>query len=258
MRGIIRFALAKTSRAIVLGNCLSSVFEGILPNERVRVVPNGLEDRFTSAMNSASKDRRSAVMLFLSTLMEEKGTLDVLKALPAITERVPRVRVVFAGKWYRDSDRQTAEQLVRDLRLESHVEFVGAVAGSFKYDLIRNSSFLLFPTKYPFEGHPFVILEAMSAGIPVISTRWACIPEMLEDAVNGFLIEPGDVRGIAEKSVQLLTDEGLCHRMGEANRERFLRQFLFERFAERIQGVFAEVLERQPIAGELEREVESV
>lgn len=247
MRAIIRFALRSTARAIVLGQSLSGIFEGIIPRERVRVVPNGLEDKFGSWRNRTRNSHRP-MMLFLSTLMEEKGILAVLRAVPAVKERVPDVRVVFAGEWFRRSDRERAEQLVRDLNLESQVEFVGAVAAPLKYELLKSADIFVFPTAYAFEGHPFVILEAMSAGIPIISTKWACIPETVRDGVEGFLLDSGDIEALAERMAQLLRDETLRRRMGLASRERFLAQYTIDRFAGRVRGVFEEVLDgKQPL-----------
>jgi len=244
MRGIIRFALRRTARAVVLGDSLSDLFDGIIPRERVRVVPNGLEDKFAAWRNDASNGHRSTV-LFLSTLMEEKGALDVLRALPAAKERVPDIRVVFAGEWFRRSDREKAEQLVRDLHLESQVEFPGAVCGPFKYELLKSADIFVLPTAYPFEGHPFVILEAMSAGLPIISTKRACIPETVRDGIEGFLLDCGDTDALAERMARLIGDERLRRQMGRASRERFLEQYTLDRFAERMRSVFAEVLGRE-------------
>jgi len=88
-----------------------------------------------------------------------------------------------------------------------------------------------------------VILEAMAAGLPIISTKWACIPEMVEDGVNGFLIDPGDVEELADRICTLLSDDKLRHRMGQASRERFLEDFTFDKFSSRLQGVFSRALD---------------
>jgi glycosyltransferase involved in cell wall biosynthesis len=241
MRWIIRFSLGSVVSAIVLGRQVEDVFHGIVDPERVKIIPNGIPDPFQETDVTARANERQTV-LFLSTLMADKGVLDLLRSLPRVAETIGSIRTVFAGEWYSDVDRREAEQLVAQLRIDLQPEFIGPVDPVRKYQLLHSSAMLVFPTFYPFEGHPYVILEAMAAGLPIISTRWACIPEMVEDGVNGFLIKPGDVATLADKICILLRDSVLREKMGRASRERFLKEFTFERFAQRMNSVFADAL----------------
>jgi glycosyltransferase involved in cell wall biosynthesis len=239
-RCLIRYCLGRSARAIVLGTSLGGMFEGILPRERVRVIPNGIPDHFGDKVSSAGNGRRRTI-LYLSTLMKEKGALDVLSALPAIAESVPDVRAVFAGEWYRPEDQKSAERIVRDLKLESRVEFIGPVAPPRKYDVVREADLFVMPTYYKNEGHPFVILEAMSAGLPVVSTSAGCIPETVIDGVNGYIVEPGNKVDFAARVVSLLTNDDLRRSMGEASRRRFLEQYTLDRFSSQMRDLFREV-----------------
>ena len=237
---LIRYCLGKSARAIVLGTSLGDMFEGIVPRGRVRVIPNGIPDYFGMIQYSASNGRRRTI-LYLSTLLKEKGALDVLTALPMIAESVPDVRAVFAGEWYRAEDKQSAERIVRDLKLESRVEFIGPVAPPRKYEVVREADLFVMPTYYKNEGHPFVILEAMSAGLPVVSTNVGCIPETVVDGVNGFIVEPGNTEEFAGRVVSLLINDDLRRRMGEASRTRFLEYYTLDRFSSQMRDLFREV-----------------
>jgi glycosyltransferase involved in cell wall biosynthesis len=237
---LIRYCLGKSARAIVLGTSLGDMFEGIVPRGRVRVIPNGIPDYFGMIQYSASNGRRHTI-LYLSTLLKEKGALDVLTALPMIAESVPDVRAVFAGEWYRAEDKQSAERIVRDLKLESRVEFIGPVAPPRKYEVVREADLFVMPTYYKNEGHPFVILEAMSAGLPVVSTNVGCIPETVVDGVNGFIVEPGNTEEFAGRVVSLLINDDLRRRMGEASRTRFLEYYTLDRFSSQMRDLFREV-----------------
>jgi glycosyltransferase involved in cell wall biosynthesis len=236
---LIRYCLGKSARAIVLGTSLGNMFEGIVPRDRVSVIPNGIPDYFLDRQCYPSNGRRT--ILYLSTLMKEKGALDVLRALPAIAERVPDVRAVFAGEWFRAEDQQAAQRIVRDFKLESHVEFIGPVAPPRKYEVVRNADLFVMPTYYKNEGHPFVILEAMSAGLPVVSTNAGCISETVVDGINGFIVEPGNREEFAGRVVSLLTNDDLRRRMGEASRRRFLERYTLDRFSTQIRDLFREV-----------------
>jgi glycosyltransferase involved in cell wall biosynthesis len=238
MRSLIRYCLGKSARAIVLGTSLKNMFEGILPPERIRVIPNGIPDYFGDIRHHPNNGRRRTI-LFLSTLLKEKGILDVLSALPTIAELVPDVRAVFAGEWYRAEDQEAAQELVADLKLGSHVEFIGPVVPPRKFEVVRDADLLVMPTKN--EGQPFVILEAMSAGLPVVSTNVGCIPETVINEVNGFIVKPGNREELTRSVVSLLADDDLRRRMGEASRKRFLERYSLDRFSTQMKELLREV-----------------
>jgi glycosyltransferase involved in cell wall biosynthesis len=240
MRAIIRYALGRTDLAIVLGSSLVGAFAGVIPQSRIRVIPNGIPDHFQGLAQRIPNGHRHTV-LFLSTLMREKGTLDLLAAVPSIRERVPDVQVVFAGEWFRPEDKEAARRMVSEFGLESCTRFLGPVAPPLKYDLFRHADLFVMPTSYQNEGHPYVILEAMSASLPVVSTNAGCIPLTVIDKVNGFLVETGSKEKLAEKVTLLLEDESLRERMAEASRKRFLELYTFGRFSQDIEGIFAEL-----------------
>lgn len=242
MRLAIRYAIGRTSCAIVLGKNVASAFDGILPRERVRIIPNGIPDDFAGRAPAKSKDPGSH-LLYLGTLASEKGFLDLLRALPKVRERHGAVSAVFAGEWFSEQDRESAMDIIKSQGLGGIVKFVGPVGPERKKRLLEEANVFIFPTAYRYEGHPYVVLEAMAAGLPVISTNVACIPETIRDGVEGFLIEPGDIETLADRIGCLLGDEPLRSRMGKAGRQRFLDQYTYEKFAEGMKAVFAEVLQ---------------
>jgi glycosyltransferase involved in cell wall biosynthesis len=118
----------------------------------------------------------------------------------------------------------------------------GEIAGNDKARLLISSDIFVFPTCYPYEGHPFVILEAMAAGLPVISTDQGAIRETVLDGLTGFIVPHSDPRAIAEKILLLLRDSDLRRRMGSASRDRFLRHFTLERWGTDMYQLFGKVL----------------
>lgn len=75
------------------------------------------------------------------------------------------------------------------------------------------------------EGFPVAIIEAMSAGLPIISTPVGGIPDVIEEGTNGFLVEPGDAEAIADRIVNLLNNRALNHNMGKQNAMKALANF---------------------------------
>lgn len=246
MRRLIHFALAKTDRAIVLGDLLADIFHGIIPRERVRVIPNGIPDHVRAEVKQGPKKEKRTI-IFLSTLTKDKGVLDLLACLPRVAEKVPDLRVLLVGECFRESVREKATDAVRRMRLESQVRFLGPADAPRKYALLRAADVFVLPSYN--EGQPFSILEAMAAGLPVVSTRVGCIPETVMDGINGLLCEPGDIKALAEKLTSLLVDDELRKKMAAASRALFLARFTQETFSRRLNAMFDEVLceqERQP------------
>ena len=81
----------------------------------------------------------------------------------------------------------------------------------------------LFPSRE--EIFPNSILEALASGLPIISTRIFCIPEMVEEGVNGFLIEPGDLKALKERLEALIADTTLRQEMRTRNRRRAVEKY---------------------------------
>jgi len=236
---LIRYCLGRSARAIVLGRSLGGMFDGILPAERIRVIPNGIPDYFGDERCCVGDGHRRTV-LFLSTLMREKGTLDVIAALSSIAERIPDVQAIFAGEWYRPEDCCAAQETINTLGLAGNVKFVGTVSPPLKYDLLSRADVFVLPSYN--EGQPYAVLEAMAAGLPVISSGVGCIPETVIDGENGFILMPGNKEALAAKLALLLGDDELRKKMGAASRRRFLENYQFDRFAGDIGQVFKEAL----------------
>ena len=84
------------------------------------------------------------------------------------------------------------------------------------------------------EGVPVVLMEAMASRLPVIASRVAGVPELVEDGVSGLLVPPGDVEAVAGALARLLGDASLCAAMGNAGRAKVEAEFTVEREAERL------------------------
>jgi glycosyltransferase involved in cell wall biosynthesis len=230
MRAIIRAALGGKTYAIVLGESRRRDFDGLLPPERIHVLPNGVSD----VGPGPPAGERAPEVLFLSLLRREKGLFDLLDAAAQIAARRPDARFTFAGAWYRERERQEAARFVSERGLEDAIAFVGPASGEAKNDLLRRAAVLAFPSRYGSEGHPLVLLEALSAGTPCVATAIGAIPEIVADGEVGRLIAEGDTQALATALELLLADPGARTRMGDACRRRYLESFTEEVFGARL------------------------
>lgn len=109
-------------------------------------------------------------------------------------------------------------------------------------ELLARTAVFALPTEI--DKVPYAVLEAMAAGVPVVSTRVGAIPEMVEDGVSGLLVEPGDELGLARALRSLVADEDRRRAMGEAARRRVCERFDARRTTADLVELLGEVYRR--------------
>lgn len=205
---------------------------------RVRVVYHGLDlDRFRPRERPAN---REPVILSVGRLVEQKGFDRLLRACARLLAEGQGLRCEIVGE---GPLRDRLETLAGELGLGDRVRFRGRL---FQEALIgeyaRADVFALVCVQAPDndrDGIPNTLIEAMAMGLPVVSTRYAGIPELVEDGVTGHLVEPYDLGALAAAVRELLRDAALRERMGKAGRQRVVGGFSIARSAGELQGIFA-------------------
>jgi glycosyltransferase involved in cell wall biosynthesis/GT2 family glycosyltransferase len=243
LQGLIDWAIRGAVAATVPGKNLRFNFLNHLRDDQVFAVPNGIE--VPAPLPAAAKQPGRFTVLYLGNLVREKGVFAILDAIPLARARCPGAHFVFAGAWWSASDGAEADRLVRDRNLSSCVEFTGMVTGTRKWEIVSQGDVLVFPTFYHPETLGQVLLEAMGAGLPVITTRRAAIPEIVEEGVNGLFVAEQNPGDLAEKIVTLANDPALRARMAEANRRKYASFYTVEHYGQRMAAVFDELLARR-------------
>jgi glycosyltransferase involved in cell wall biosynthesis len=238
----LRWIVKKTYRCvdaqIVLSQNLTHLFDGIVSPEKIHVAPNG--GNFDFCQRFRNGNGRRMRVLYLANFHKSKGVMDVLHAVPLVDHN-GSVEFTFAGSW---RDRETQAHFKKFVENENSlpVTVVGSVAGEAKRKLFKASDVFVFPTYYPPEGHPWVIVEAMAAGLPIISTDQGAITESVIDGVNGFIVEKRNPQQIAEKLKILIENPDLRKKMGQESRRLYEENFTEEKMVERLAAVFDKVL----------------
>jgi glycosyltransferase involved in cell wall biosynthesis len=171
-------------------------------------------------------------ILFLGNLMERKGVGDLLEALARQPLSGTDWRATLAGGGPIESYRRKAESL----GLLPRVDFPGWVDQRGAGALLAASDVLVLPS-YD-EGLPLVILEALTAGVPVVCSPVGAIPEVLEDGKNAVFVQPGDSQGLANALAELGRDAALRERLAREGRALYDREFSLEIFAARVVGIY--------------------
>lgn len=243
LRKMIRKYYSCVTKAIVLGDSLNHMFDGILPREKVTVIPNCADEEFLLSeaglreKTQSFAEKRTLQVLYLSNMIREKGCLDVLSAAEQCArEKVP-VRFVFAGKFYSEEEQKAFGSRLAKFKIEDYVNYIGVVSGEKKRTLLKESDVFVLPTYYPHEGQPITILEAMAAGMPVICTAHAGIPDLVKDGRNGIFVPPMQPEKITEAVKRLEKDRPLMRKMAEMNAAEVKEKYTEERYLENIISV---------------------
>jgi len=138
-------------------------------------------------------------------------------------------------------DRDEAEQQAKDLGIARHVLSVGYQRDVSPYYALFDA--LVLPSAN--EGTPVVAIEALAAQRPVVATRVGGVPDVVTEGEDGFLVEVGDIDGIANALATLARDPELRRRMGESGRERVLPRYRVERLVDDVDALYRELLSQQ-------------
>lgn len=233
VRLLIRSILGGAARGIVLTEALRPALECVLPSDRLVVVQNGV-DLPIAVREDSGLEPESVTALFLSSLFPSKGLLVFLEALALARRQEPRLRGVVAGPWPSQEVEAETRSLVQRLSGDDSVVFTGPVGGAEKTRTLMDADIFCLPSFYPQEGQPLVIIEAMAAGLPVVSTKWRGIPETVVDGETGLLVESARADLVAEQLVALATDTAKRRRLGENGRARYEQLYTQEAFGRRM------------------------
>ncbi|MEJ5251863.1 MAG: glycosyltransferase family 4 protein [Armatimonadota bacterium] len=200
--------LRRSRRLIALSEGWKQYYTGQfgLPSERVAVLPNPVDMPSTPP----SRGNRSCVtLLFLGRMGHIKGATRVVQALSALPEEVlKRAHLAMAG----DGNVESVRQEVSNLGLDKQVTVMDWVTAEQRNTLFASADIFVLPSLN--EGLPMSVLEAMSWGLPVITSPVGGIPEVVQHGVNGLLVPPTDIPAIAQAMQELIENEPLRLQMG--------------------------------------------
>ena len=231
-----------------------------LLSRRIRVVSNGIPDpcpdfdtavrprrrehfarRQKIAAGDLSGDPLSVSVLFLAHCTREKGLFAAIDGVLAANRELAarglpmKLRLTIAGNFVVAPELAEFTGLRKKPELAGVIQYAGFVSGGRKDGLLRDADLFLFPTRYLGENQPVNLIEAMAFGLPLVTTRWRSLPEMLPPDYPG-LVSGQDAGEIAAAMLKVLELDS-----GEQARGHFTSHFTIERhlasLAEALRGV---------------------
>lgn len=189
-----------------------------VPARKLVVIRNGVETWNGTARPEGSARRR---VLTIAHLRAQKGIDDLLRAIPEIRAAVPDAAFTVAGA----GDVAGYREAARARGVADAVTFAGEVAEVAPW--LAAADLLVLPSRW--EGCPNAVLEAMSAGLPVVATDVGGTPELVLDGVTGRLVPPREPMALARAVIDVLRDPKAALAMGAAGRARAAAEFSVER-----------------------------
>ncbi len=225
LRFIFRTLFGRARAILVLATRFKdSLIAMGIPEERVRVTTTMFDGNIFHGL-VPRKRKGKKQLLFMSRFVREKGIYELLDAYAAVAARHPDAHLILLGD---GPEREGMERRVADLKLCERVTFAGYKRKAEKAQLLLDSDLFIFPTYYG-EGCPVALLEAMAAGLPVITHGAGGIPDLFKDGENGILLREVTPSLIEQAVNRLLMDADLRNEIGDRN-----RQYAWEQFEARV------------------------
>ena len=180
-------------------------------------------------------------LLYLANFLPSKGIKEVLKALVLLCNKsnLPKFELIAVGAWDNKSYQQECTYIVSANKLP--VSFHKPIAGAKKWNYFSTSDIFVFTPKLP-EGHPWVLVEAMAAGLPIISTDQGAIVESVKHNQNGFIVNPTIAGDVAAAIQKLLEDPIKRNSFGKQSKAFYEEKFTEKVMVENLKNVFSQVI----------------
>jgi len=235
------FILRNCNRIISLCEDMKRVILKVY-NREVCVIPNGIcLDVFKEGKRDVIRglfgfSLEENIVLFVGRLEPIKGVEYLIRAAQQVTTEKHKVKFLIIGE---GTSRRKLEKLVNSLNLAEHVIFVGKISNSRVSEYMILSDILVLPSLS--ESFGIVNLEAMSCGLPIIATNVGGIPEIVENNINGLLVNPKNANQIAEKILEMLENRRKMQIISNNNKAK-AKKFSWEHIVDCLEDVYFSLL----------------
>lgn len=201
------------------------------------VIPNGVElKEYTNETSVKVINDAGKRILFVGRLHQVKGVRYLLQAMKIVHKKMHDVQLILVGD---GEEREHLEFLTADLAIKECVEFAGKVPHEKVQVYMNQAEVFVLPSLS--EGFPVTIIEAMACGLPIVATRVRGVSEIIEDGINGYLVDPKDPVQIARALLKILDNEYLRKEMSSNNREE-AKKYSWDEIAVKLEKTYQNTL----------------
>ena len=214
--------------------------------KKIALIYNGIDvQRFIRDCSEEEKDavrnkynikKYCLVLGSISRFTPDKGHDVLLYGLVEILKKNPKTQLVLTGD---GKEYEKITDLISYLKLEDNVVLIKPKINTF--NILSVIDIFMFAPKRK-EGLGIVLLEALAAGKPVVATNVGGISTVIENGVNGFLVEPCKHKGLVEPVMRLAEDRELYKRISQAGREIVLKRFSIDGMVDKVYSLYEDIL----------------
>lgn len=229
-RWFINTAIAMSDRIIAVSHESAGQLRRLNDSFPISVVPNMIDTSVFLAQPrqvNRSDESRPVRLLFVGAAAKLKGEKDLIRALTLLKRNGVNFRASLLGY-----GTEHLAAFCDELGVGESIEHLGPVAMSERYAFYERADILVLPTYA--EALPIAVIEAMAAGLAIVTTNVGGIPEIIDDGKEGFLVNSGDVEALADRIETLVSDPDERIKMGDRARQRCRREMDFDAYVRRI------------------------
>jgi glycosyltransferase involved in cell wall biosynthesis len=242
-RGLYRFLLRLTLPLVHRIICVSDANRWDLIDEcpaaeaRIQTVYNGVDFSAVPSQQARQKVRKELrviqgpVLVTIARLTEQKGHRYLLQALPPLLETWPQLCCLFVGE---GELRDQLRRLAVELAVERSCRFIGVREDIA--DILTAADVVVLPSLS--EGFPFVLLEALAMGCPVVASRVNGVPELIENRKTGILVPARDSQALELAIREVLNDPTAALKMGAEGRALVRKRFTVDHMVTNTTAIF--------------------
>lgn len=231
--------LTRVDVVLVLGKQWQEYVLGLDKNINAIILKNSVN----TTNEIITKSEKNINILFLAVLIERKGIFDLIEVAKLIKDENKlsnfKLNFIIAGS---GEEEQKCREMVKRYELDNQFKFVGWVNGDQKKQLLKDSNIFVLPSYN--EGLPVAILEAMSYGIPVISTNVGSIEEAVKHEYNGFIHSPGDINMLKEYIENLVVDSKKWNKFSENSKKIIDKEYDSKGYFKNIENIYLNLINK--------------
>ena len=248
-----RHVLDDASAILCVGYPESVKTQERLPRKKVIYLPNGADTRRFS-QGDGPKFRRehnipedARVLLTVARIDSQKNQLLPVRMLPELLKTEPRAHVLIIGNVTTPAYYEKILRVVEELGVGAHVTVIPGIAADSQaiVDAYHAADIFLLPSIH--EPFGIVILEAWSAGLPVLASRIGGIPHFVEDGVDGLLFDPEDEASFLRAFEGLSGNPERARALAEAGQKKAREHYDWDVIADRLIGIYEDAIRENPL-----------
>ncbi|HOV21519.1 MAG TPA: glycosyltransferase family 4 protein [bacterium] len=242
---ILLYILRKADKYITLTECMKKeLLEEKFDPKKIEIIPNGVDiKKFRPPDNKEILKekigiKKKKILVFIGRLSEEKGLKILLKAIK--NDIFKNTLLYIVGKGYLETE---LNEFVKTNCITDRVVFTG-----FKQDVVpflQVADVFVLPSIS--EGFSNALLESMATGLPVVATKVSGNIDIIENGINGFLVEPENSEELAKALEKILKDENLARKMGEENRRKIVENYSIDKIVEKYIALYNNLISKSII-----------